>query len=133
MKGYYIPVSRILSLRHELRVRPGQTLPRLVLLDIGRQGDFLLGFRASEQAMDGGGSSGGGNQGDGGDASMPWASLGGDAPLPPVFGNANAQAAGGDMDFKVGRAAPPILICRLDTRYTRTQEMDQCHQSCTLS
>lgn len=82
--------------------------------------------------MDGGGSSGGGNQGDGGDASMPWGSLGGDAPLPPVFGNANAQAAGGDMDFKVGRAAPPILICRLDTRYTRTQEMDQCDQSCTF-
>lgn len=55
--------------------------------------------------MDGDGSSSGGNQGDGGDAGMPWAGVGGDAPLPPVFGNANAQAGGGDMDFKVGRAA----------------------------
>ena len=67
--------------------------------------------------MDGGGSSSGGNQGDGGDAGMPpWAGLAGDAPLPPVFGNANAQAGGGDMDFKVGRAAlllNTICMCRL--------------------
>ena len=60
--------------------------------------------------MDVGDSSSGGKQGDGGDAGMPWASLGGDAPLPPVFGNANASTGGGDMDFKVSRAAGPILI-----------------------
>lgn len=53
--------------------------------------------------MEGGGSSGDGKQGDAGEEVIPWStSIGGDAPLPPVFGNANAQAGGGDMDFKVG-------------------------------
>lgn len=52
--------------------------------------------------MEGAGSSGDGNQGDAGGDVIPWTGLGGDAPLPPVFGNANAQAGGGDMDFKVG-------------------------------
>ena len=51
--------------------------------------------------MDVGDSSSGGKQGDGGDAGMPWASLGGDAPLPPVFGNANASTGGGDMDLSL--------------------------------
>lgn len=60
---------------------------------------------------------GGGGAGEAGGA---WSDVGGATPLPPVFGNANAQAGDtiGDMGFKV-KLSVAVSFCWLLVRLSR--------------